>query len=179
MSKRFGRNQRRRAREALAAQVEQTDKAHHLAQDRLEQFHYERRQSAEMREFFEHVARRVGEEAFIARGVGAIDIREPGQSLRVDVREEMVMSPRMAGRTTYETHRMMAETLHHLGTRAVRDAFRQEIVFEAYLNGKSAGICLSESLIRRVSKEELTHVIQNSLAPRLAHHLAKALKGKS
>jgi hypothetical protein len=175
MSKRFGRNQRRRAREALAAQVEQTTAAREEAQDRLSMYHYERQKSAEMRRFFKDVARRVGEQAFIAGGKSAIGIQKPGQTLRAVVFEELDFSRVTAPAAT---SRMMTETLHHLETRAVRDPFRQELLFEAYLNGKSAGVCLSESLINRVSKEELVHVIQNSVAPQLAHHLAEALKGK-
>lgn len=175
MSKRFGRNQRRRAREALTEQTNATVVAVLQAQELRELNDYQRRQNAHMHEFFKHVACRVGEQAFIAGGKGTINITEPGQTLRAAVFEELDFWSVTA---LSSTSRMMTETLHHLETRAVRDAFRREFIFEAFIHGKSAGVCLSESLIDRVSKEELVHVIQNSVAPQLAHHLANALKGK-
>lgn len=177
MSKRFGRNQRRRAREALAVEVQHAADAMKMAQDRLDMYHSARRESAEMREFFKYVARRVGKEAHIARGVGIGEIRQPGQQLRAAVYEELDFS-RVAMSDPMATSRMMTETLHHLETRVVRDAFRREMLFEVYLYGKSAGYALSESLIHRAEKEELVAVIQNSITPMLAHHLATALKGK-
>lgn len=176
MSKRFGRNQRRRAREVLAEQVKRTHLALEEAKDRLSMYHHERKQGEQMRQFFEQVALRVGEQAFIARGVNSIELDYPGQNKRAAVREEFDYSASM--RTSAETHHMVVETLHHLETRVIRDHFRREMLFEAYIQGKSAGYCLSESLLRQASKEELMQLVWNSIAPQMAHHLSDALKRK-
>lgn len=176
MSKRFGRNQKRHMREALAEQEKKRHFAEKTAVEHWNSWHRAVKEGEELRKFFDEVGRRVGQHAFIACGMSEIDMSEdPAQGRRFAIVEEF-FSP--SSKLMPSNAQMRFETMRRLDVKAVCDHFRGEVVCRAYINGKEAGIAVSETLLRQLNKEQLFTLIHNNLAKQLAYHLSTALKGE-
>ncbi len=178
MSKRFGRNQRRRAREALAVEVQRTEQTARLASDRLQMYQNCSRELDNLREFFGHVARRVGRESILVGGEVDAELDGPDvHSFRVIVRDEMpsyrvgaVAMPAMAKMQA----KMQAQMMHRLEVKAVRDSFAQQIGVRCYLGNAQAGIAMSDQFLARSTEQELAHRIAQELAQCLARDIKRA-----
>lgn len=173
MSRRFGRNQRRRAREALAVEVQRTEQTARLATDRLEMYRNASRELDKLREFFAIVAQRVGRESILVGGEIEAEIEAPDvHSFRVHMREEMSPFASLRGAPPTTVAKVQSQIMHRLEVKAVRDSFARQIVVRCYLGRAQAGIALSEIFIDRSTEHELQHRI----AQELAQCLAQAIK---
>lgn len=175
MSKRFGRNQRRRAREALAAELQRSQLFAKSA-DQWKGIHdFCSRELSSMNRFFEMVARRVGRESILVGGEAEADIDSP------DVREFRAhVIPDLEfvgiGPSSMTTECVKMEIMRRLDIKAVRDVFSQQIVVRCFLGNVDFGIALSETLLKRSTEEEIAHTLSKELARRLAHEIKKAMR---
>jgi hypothetical protein len=178
MSKRFGRNQRRRAREALAVEVAKVARASifaqhatKLADERMQMYQHCSRELDKLQGFFAEVAQRVGRESILVGGEADANLVDP------DVRNFMAYP-----RPKYDSRRrnfsepvssiVKSEIMRRLEVVAVRDVFEQQIVVRCYLNNKTVGIALSDTFLQRSTEQE----ISNRIAQELAQSLASAIK---
>lgn len=176
MSKRFGRNQKRRMREALAEQEKKRQFAEKTAVEHWNNWRRAVSEGEQLRKFFVEVGRRVSHQAYIACGMPEIDMPEhPALGKRFAIVEEY-FSP--SSKQMPSSAQMSFQIMRRLDVQVVRDYFRQEFVCRAYINGKAAGIAVSEELLRRLTQEQLFNLIYEDLAKQLAHRLSAALKGE-
>jgi hypothetical protein len=173
MSKRFGRNQRRRAREALAAAEQQiADLRLTIKMDR-ELLRSQSIQIAAANEFTREVAEIVGREAIIA-----------GKPVRLDYEWDR---KRNGDRINIAPHRPFThllsvesapiemvryETLYLLDVEEIADVLRNQMHAHVTLADKTVGYAISESALRRMTEHEL----RRRLAPEIAHGLVRSIK---
>ncbi len=172
MSRRFGRNQRRRAREALAVEVQRTEQTAKLAEQRLQMYRHSQDELGDFRDFFMEVARRVGRESILVPGgEGEAELDSPL------VRQFMAI-PRMDALYTPVSwsepavSAIKAEIMNRLEVQAVREAFSNQIVVRCYLNGHEAGIALSHSFLRKSTEDEIARRVSQDLA----RNISRAIK---
>jgi hypothetical protein len=174
MSKRFGRNQRRRLRAQVAAQdktLGELDGALTMAQGLLREHS---RSLAEQRAFFAAVARLVGQQSVIAgtqpqRLLGHAPLRdrffiEPYSPLAA-----LSVSPDAGPQ---EIARARYEVLRLLETSAVQDVFSRALHLRAHLADQSVGYAISETALAILSHEDLVAQV----LPHMAQLLVKQIK---
>lgn len=174
MSRRFGRNQRRRAREALA-QVTQS-----LEQER------EGRQMAEaiaresgarertLKGLLGEFASRVGCYA-IAEGVPAsftADWLGRVKHFRLPVSPELDASAMFSNASMYDTMAICDEVMRVLDVEVVRDHMKRDMHVRLYFDDHRVGYALSDHAVRNMTRVELV----SRIAPEIATFLIDLLK---
>lgn len=174
MSRRFGRNQRRRAREALV------QAAQSLGQER------EARQMAEaiaressarartLRELLGEFASRVGRYA-IAEGVPAkfeSDWLGRRPNFRLPVMPEFDVSAIFSNASMYDTMTICDEVMRVLDVEVVRDHMKRDMHVRLYFDEHRVGYALSDHAVRNMTRAELV----GRLAPEIATFLVDLLK---
>lgn len=173
MSKRFGRNQRRRARESIAAL---TARAGELEKGMAMDRGLIRQQSARLAEadaFAREVGAIVGREAVIAGEPVMMDLRWPRRS---------AMGPRLVpskslGPIDFETPlpsvvSIQYETLRLLEVDCVADRISRTMHVRVTMDDKTIGYGLTEAALIQMTDRE----IESRVAPEIARMLAAALK---
>lgn len=172
MSKRFGRNQKRRMREALAAAqatADRLDYARELDQALL------RNQSStisKLREFFLEVGQMVGRASVIAGEPPFLSNGFDGMRLTPFGRH-----PAMAPTNPPEFEKFQDEILRILSIEAIRDTFSKAVHFRVGLADKEAAYGISESALDMMPAEMLESRIAHEIASQIAEVLVKQIKG--
>lgn len=173
MSRRFGRNQKRRMREALAAETARADLQTSATLATLRRFQQVDPDLRNLQDFFVMVADRVGRESILVNGEAEADLNGPEvRQFRATIKEQFPMAWRLNNVPTIE--KVKCEIMHRLEVKAVRDYFAHQIVVRCYLYGEEVGVALSESLMKRSTEEELTHTIGQELARCLAKEIKRS-----
>lgn len=175
MSKRFGRNQRRRAREDLAAELQRSQKLAKIADQWKDMHDFRNRELSSLTRFFEMVARRVGRESILVGGEAEAEIHSPDvREFRAHVNPELEFVG--IGASPVTTEGVKLEIMRRLEVKAVRDVFRRQIVVRCFLGNVDFGIAVSQTLLERSTEEEIAHTLSKELACRLAHEIKKAMR---
>lgn len=170
MSKRFGRNQKRHMREALAAEQLRVQKSEQKAQAYVNIATRQGDELDHLKAFFEEVAHRVGRESILVNG--AVTTQVDALTRRFTIAAEQEMSLMMVPHIS-ETAAMKYLILLQLETKAVRDAFKSQVVAMCYIGeSASAAMALSEEYIARSTDDEIVRRI----VPEIARHLVKQLR---
>jgi hypothetical protein len=162
MSKRFGRNQRRRARERIA-ELEK----HHEFQRQHQAYLHGRLQ--EMREHLRYVGAVLGHMNILA-----------GAPLRhMDGYDGMKLSPpRPLVEDYLDGDEMMClEIMRLLDVKAVRDMASLTVHAIVELNSKKACYAISESALRTMKPEALRHFLERQVSPLLCSIIAEQVAG--
>jgi hypothetical protein len=190
MSKRFGRNQRRRAREALAAAQQEIDSRDRQIGGLREVRQMDRalldqqaRELREARDFARDVARAVGRSCVYA-GVAL------PQSFHADRYEAATYGMRVAlppeirhvdafGSTVMLTvEQVRYEVIRLLDIQAVRDQLRGQMHFRVQLAGGVVGYAISEMALTRMPREELERRLVPEMAAAISRLLSEEVKKK-
>lgn len=177
MSRRFGRNQKRRMREALAVEVQRVEETAKLAAQRLGMWHSAMREVRGLESFIETIANRVGRESILARG--KIEFEMPHlnrNSFRVLVAPEVLATWRMGRPDMPQMTMAMDTVLHLLDVHAVRDAFRSQIVAECRFDDVFVAAAYSEDFVRKSTEAELAEQISQDMPHFMAREMKKAAK---
>ncbi len=181
MSKRFGRNQRRRAREALAqahAELQERELASREtlrgAEMALVAYIEARDKLKEAEDFMREVASIVGRESIIAGEptplmVGMTKDEAASYGIGYSPRAEVPTFDITA--TDMSIEQMRYEILTVLDVKAVRDVMRACVNLRVTFSDKTIGYTLSQMAIARMTKSEL----HARLAPEIAHDISRAL----
>lgn len=171
MSRRFGRNQRRRAREALAVEVQRVERAERLAKDRMEMYRNASSDLNNMLDFFHILAGRVGRESVLVGGEAEAELIAPDvHNFMMTIKKESPMS--ITRGQTMES--VKHEIMRRLEVESVRDIFRMQTVVRCYVGDSSAGIALSDTFLRRSTEREISHHVAKELAQCLAKSIKEA-----
>lgn len=168
MSRRFGRNQRRRAREELAVQVARVAQlTESMGMDR----ELLKKQAAHLREAVDYageVAEMVGREAVIAGAPTKLN----GEVFD-GMRFAPLAPPQFASfAVDMPVQYIRSETLRLLKMETVADRMRGQVHFRVTLADKVAGYTISESALQRMSEGE----IERRVTPEIARFLVRAIK---
>jgi hypothetical protein len=170
--KRFGRNQRRRAREAIAAlQQQQAQTLDKLAATQSDLF--------KANDFARQVAEVVGREAIIAGEPVELDYQYQRRERRLDSIRHWPYKPVPAFWPWQEVANapiewVRAETLHLLDIQLIADVLRHQMHAMVTIADEDAAYAISGSALRRMSARE----IEASIAPHIARMLAARLKAR-
>lgn len=176
MSKRFGRNQRRRMREELAATQAQAEKIQTLAMMQEEHANRMAEEVADIRALLHEFADRVGRHAIAA------DIPPPYESdflerrgnFRMEVERQMPSLTeylRMRdGRAT--TAAIQVEVMSMLDVEAVASVMRHEMHCRVNFDDHAIGYAISATALRNMTARE----IERRIAPEIARLLVSELK---
>lgn len=175
MSKRFGRNQRRRAREAIEAAQSEVQLLRRGIDLNVALINEQRRKLDEARNFTKDIARIVGREAVIAGVPTMLDMPLPRDvALRSGIRvtpprhmEDLAMSL-----DVMDVQPIRHEILRLLDVRMVRDILSQQMHFRVELADQTTGYTISEMALERMTAQE----IAQRIAPEIAQHLSAELK---
>lgn len=169
MSRRFGRNQRRRAREALAAaqtRVDDLERAHAMDRGLLE---HQSRTIADLREWLQMIADEVGHQAVLA-GEPTILLEGQGyDGMRVVPHKDLLC----LGGTSLFTQSFAVEVLRLLDVEVIRSNLNRQMHVLVALADKQVAYAITESAIFGLSRAALVRL----LAPRIAEQLVAALRG--
>jgi hypothetical protein len=174
MSRRFGRNQRRRAREALA------QAGHALLLEKEGRIMAEavaRESSARARtlkELLEDFASRVGRYA-IAEGVPAkfaSDWLGRRSNFRLPVMPDVDASAMLSNASMYDTMTICDEVMRVLDVEVVRDHMKRDMHVRLYFDEHRVGYALSDHAVRNMTRAELV----GRIAPEIATFLVDLLK---
>ena len=165
MSKRFGRNQRRRARE----QIER------FASMYMEQQRINRRQVRDIADLQEHVR-------YVASTLGHMSILA-GESLQhadgYDGMQLHVHNPlSFLPGALDESEVAMMEIMRLLDVEAVRDMARRSIHAIVHVGREQACYAISETTLRSMSREQLAHFLTRKVAPLLCEVMAELMQKK-
>lgn len=175
MSRRFGRNQKRHMREALAVEVQRVEETAKLAARRLEMFHSVRHELNELKSFFESVAQRVGRESILAAGMPVVEMPELGRSsFRRPIFPEFLATYRVGLDNVPQMSKAMYAVMHLLEVQAVRDAFKMQIVAHVSFDDNVVGVAYSEDFVRKSTEAELVNQITRDLPYYLAREMKRA-----
>lgn len=175
MSRRFGRNQRRRAREALA----QADQAVLLEREGRYMAEAVARESSArartLKELLGEFASRVGRYA-IAEGVPAKFTsdwlgRQP--NFRLPVMPELDVSAMFSIASMYDTVTICAEVMRVLDVQVVRDHMKRDMHVRLYFDEHRVGYALSDHAVRNMTRAELVGRITPEIATLLVDLLKK------
>lgn len=167
MSKRFGRNQRRRARERIAY---------------LERSHAHMREGAALRErqiedMREHLH-------YVAATLGHMNVLAAGELHEVEGRDRMQLAPSRPYRSTFDPAAIMdptefacAEIMRLLDVKAVHDMASRAVHTIVHLADKKVAYGISETALRTMPREALRKLLERQVAPLLAASIAE-LVGK-
>lgn len=181
MSKRFGRNQRRRAREALQQAQDHASTRIGELSSVLETARTELINRAaklkEAEDFTREVAAIVGRESIIAGHETPLNV---GMSKDEAVRYGVRFSPRQEFPSISLTQASMSieqvryEILSVLDVKAVREMMRQCVTLRVQFNDRVMAYSLSQSAIARMTPDELNR----RLIPEIARDISTALTNK-
>lgn len=172
MSKRFGRNQRRRAREALAA-----------AQETVKQLEFARRMDAalladqsrtidRLRSMISEIAYIVGHHAVIAGEPTVLTYGFDGMRAAPD-RGELVVGYGPSGQEAPSFNAITAETLRLLKFSAIRDELARHIHFRVSLADGNIGYAISMRAIESMPADALERL----LAVEISRDMSRSLVG--
>lgn len=175
MSRRFGRNQKRRMREELAAKQERVANLETgMAMDRG-LLREQSQKLASLKEMMGEFAERVGRYAI------AHDVPTEFQSRNLDLRREpnfrMHAMPAMqlasyGSRSMPDILQMHDEVMAVLDVQVVRDAMSRDLHCRLYFDGHRIGYAISYHALRGLTRAELVRRI----TPEIAYHLEAELK---
>lgn len=185
MSRRFGRNQKRRMREQIAAaEISSAAALGHANMMRamleLERglLHETSEKLHSLTEFFSLVANRVGKYATIAGPMPAfMKNAVVHDRWRVPVMPPVSAKPfdfTKAGASDMAA--IQEEILRLLDVDVVRDHFAHQMAIKATLADQRIGYMISESAIRKMSLQELTDRLAPMVAQEIARELAQAVQ---
>lgn len=176
MSRRFGRNQRRRAREALAQVTHSLDMER---QGRLMAEAMARESIARARtlkDLLGDFASRVGRYA-IAEGVPAkfasewLD-RQP--NFRLPVMPEFDAGAMFTNASMYDTMSICDEVMRVLDVRVVRDHMKRDMHVRLYFDEHRVGYAISDHAVRHMPRDALIDRISREMATMLVNALKEA-----
>lgn len=178
MSRRFGRNQRRRAREAIAAaegRIENLSAA--LECDRA-LLASQRRKLGEAEAFQREVAEIVGREAIIAGKPVCLDYEfaRYGDSIEFVPKQSFPAISLLNSVEHAHVERVRSETLHLLDVDVVADELRYQIHARVRLAGSQAGYAISASALRRMPEKKLVPKIAEEIAVLLVRDLKRWMR---
>lgn len=175
MSQRFGRNQRRRAREAIQAAQEEVHALRYALDVNNALIQEQGRKLREAEAFAREVARMVGREAVIAGVPTQFDAGMPrDEALKYGIR---TTPPRqfdnwIDAADVMSVQAVRYEILRLLDVRTIRDIMSQQMHVRVQLADLTTGYSMSEMALSRMTARE----IAQRIAPEIAQHLAEQLK---
>lgn len=175
MSKRFGRNQKRRMREALAAAQATADRLEYARE--LDQALLRNQSStiSQLRDFIGDVGQMVGRASVIAGEPPFLTNGFDGmQFAPVDRSQGYVPE---AGDSPPTLEEFQYEILRLLSIEAIRDKFSKTIHFRVGLSDKEAAYGISESALAMMPTEALKNRMAHEIAGQIAEFLVKQIKG--
>jgi hypothetical protein len=132
MSKRFGRNQRRRAREQLAAAVAATQVAQRQADVNLTRLKDSQYKFNILADFFDIAADMVGKQAYISNMATVLNVNYVAESYRAIPQRNFVS----AGMSIPETACVTTEVLHLLSIESVADGMSNQMGVRVVTQGE-------------------------------------------
>lgn len=177
MSRRFGRNQRRRMREALVEAQQTTSSAVAVAAQRGRRVNELVDEARDLRTMLDEIADRVGRYAIAA---GVPHNFEARWLQRGKGRFQMDVPPDMPSMCTFGnsmdmTMRFYDETMRLLEVEAVRDDFARQMHCRVTFDEHAIGYAISDHALRNMTAKE----IERRIAPEIARLLVAELKGKT
>lgn len=171
MSKRYGRNQKRRHRAELAsaqAMISSLENSRAMDQGLLQ---HQSWKMADLRAHLCEIAQEVGRQSAL---VGVETCLGGGfDGMRMTLPPPMPTTPITSSPCAYE--KLTFEVLRLLDVEAVRDRMRGHLHFHVELAGKGVTYGITESAIRDLTPEFL----ERRLAPEIAKLLVQQLKGRA
>lgn len=175
MSRRFGRNQRRRAREALAASEQSiSDLETAMTLDRA----LLRDQGRRLREyeyFQRDVVDLVGREAVIAGEPTTLDLKwdeRDGDRIHHAPYQPLTMA-RIIDRSWQDSYAVRDEVLRLLQVETVAEPMRQQVHARVTLADERVGYAISESALQRLSRDQIRKAIGEPMLRMLVDALMK------
>lgn len=172
MSRRFGRNQKRRMRAELAERQERITALEEVMRMDRGLLEWQGRKMQELRDQLSDIASEVVHQSALVGvehhlphgfdGMRLVPLMPPGEYSRAELWDKATVS----------TEKITYETLRLLDVKAVRDRFNGQLHCYVDLAGKTSAYGITESTIRGMSLEALTRRI----VPELARHLLEQLK---
>lgn len=165
MSKRFGRNQRRKARALIShlqESVEQDSQLIRVMNEQIEHGHYK----------MARVAQAVGRNAVISGEWSLVQLDSAAANaawhngyfeLKLDRGEPMPAAFDPINPFVYQDTGFQTEMMHLLKVQAVRDLVRREVKCEVQLGAAKVCYCFSASVLRNASRQELQEVISKEV----------------
>lgn len=178
MSKRFGRNQRRRAREALAASEQRINDLECAIVMEGGLMASTRAKLSEARAFQRDVAEMVGREAVIAGEVTTLDYKwdaDHGDHINYVPRQQLSMAM-LCDRSEQEIYEMRHEVLRLLNVEAVNEVMRHMVHARVTLADERVGYGISEAALRRMSRDQLRKTIYEPMLDMLVDALKRRFK---
>ncbi|HWV64100.1 MAG TPA: hypothetical protein VN019_10745 [Oxalicibacterium sp.] len=170
MSRRFGRNQRRRAREQIAEAERVKANLIQCLDGARAVLHEKSDKLADLQEFFKQVACQVGEHAIIS----GLEVGYMRNGQMMDGHRMPVCSPSpldLPSNIESETITIQDEIMRLLEIDVVRDHFNRQMNVRAHLADGKVGYLISESAIMMMRPNEL----HQRLVPQVARELSVAL----
>lgn len=179
MSRRFGRNQRRRAREAIAAAEQNIKKLQWATRMNLELLDLQRRKLRDAEDFQREVAEIVGRQAIIAGEPTSLNL---GRTTFKQADGWRVIAPRplpsieelMAPTMALEP--MRYEVLRLLDIELVADKMRGQMHAWVQIAGAEVCYAMTESAFRGMTDHELMHRLVEPIARQLAMELKRRFR---
>lgn len=186
MSRRFGRNQKRRMREQIAQEEQRAAQASNQATMMRTMLELERglmRETSDklrdLEEFFGLVAARVGEYATIS-GLEPKYIRDMPRfdQWRTPVQTPAPIEPfSFENISAMDTVTIQDEIMRLLEIDVVRDNFAHQLHVRGLLGDGKIGYSISESALRRMTQQEITDRLVPEIAREVGRELVKLVKG--
>ena len=164
MSKRFGRNQKRRMRQEIQALGERRTQDRRTIDNLYSRLDDHRR-------FLEYALELVGPDSILNPEPRMVETSGYGDQTRVPVYREPLNIWHDRAVAKVESTLVRA-----LNTQVVRSALRPAMHFRARLRGGEVAYALTDEAIATMSTRQLEAVLHEHIARQLAHQLALALK---
>lgn len=172
MSRRFGRNQRRRMR----TEIEQKSQDLARANDALaaaERLSADLKENVrELNQFIGFVGEQVGRHAIVSGLPSTLSMHYRQRNYRMPVQNPVPSIGDIMKAPPMSCEAIQYEIMHLLDVDAVRKPLSREMHFLAEVKGEVVGYVISESALRSMPSVEIERLI----APQMVHMLTKAIK---
>lgn len=175
MSRRFGRNQRRRAREQIAHEQQQSAALRVALEMDTAMLCLQSKKLREAEDYARQVASIVGREAVIAGEPTNLDARFQGKDHYKVVRR---VEPELIafGGTVPDVVEMRYETLRLLRIKKISDNVSMQIHMYVSLADKTSAYCISERALANMPPDMLVDFLRERIADQMATLLVRELR---